>query len=191
MGYPVIYLGLPTVLSQLDDIEAGLSVAQTSIGTVQDDVGVVEHHWHSRWRVYPQDIRLVATIQAAAANVFGTWVNMVPLNTIPFDFDIIGLVIEKVTDATRYHIQLGYNTINAQPGANMELGERRIRLVTTPIARATELLNIRSQDVPANSTVWARMKTEAGGSEEAEISVVIARHIEVSHKVPIYPAFPW
>jgi len=142
--------------------------------------------------LYPQDITEIITAQAAAApNTFGDWKLIVPLNTVPFPFDIIGVVIERITVATRYHIQLGYNTINAEPGANQESGERRFRLVTVPIARATELLDIRSQDIPANSTVWARIKTEAGGAEQVEISIVIGRHVGVSHEVTIYPSFPW
>jgi len=181
-----VYLGLPQVLSQLEDIEADLSTVQ------KEDLGAIDHHWHTRLRVYPQDITVIVTAQAAAvANTFGVWVNIIPLNTIPFNFDIVGVVIERVTVATRYHIQLGYNTINAEPGANQEIGERRFRLVTVPIARATELLHLSSQEIPANSTVWARVKTELGGSEEIEISVVLGRHLDLSHEVPVYPAFPW
>ncbi len=180
-----VYLGLDDALAKLDDLEANLSITE-------DDIAAVDHHWHTRWRVYPQDITAIVTVQSAAVvNTFGDWVLVVPLNTVPFDFDIIGVVIERITVATRYHIQIGHNTLNAEPGANQELGERRFRQATVPKARATELLDIRSQEVPANSTVWARIKTEAGGSEEVEISVVIGRHIPVLHEVPIYPAFPW
>ncbi|GAH40689.1 unnamed protein product, partial [marine sediment metagenome] len=54
------------------------------------DIGVIEHHWHSRWRVYPQDVTSSITLAAAAvANNFGDWALIIPLNTIPFDFDIL------------------------------------------------------------------------------------------------------
>ena len=162
------------------------------LAQVLSDIGAIEHHWHSRWRVYPQNVSNTVTLAApAAANTFGSWALIIPLNTVPFDFDIIGLVVEQVDTATTYLIQLGYNTINAAPGANMELGERRFRIGALPIVRATELLDIRSQEVPANSTVWGRVKTAGGASEEAYISVVIGRHVEVEREVTLWPAFPW
>ena len=73
----------------------------------------------------------------------------------------------------------------------MEMGERRCRIVTVPIARATELLAIHSQEMPAKSKVWARLKTASGNPDEAEISVVLSRDVEVTKPVPLWPAFPW
>lgn len=163
-----------------------------SIETVLHDIGVIEHHWHSRWRVYPQDVTLTALLQAAAAaNIFGDWALIIPLDTVPFDFEIVGLVVEQVSATTTYHVQLGHNPINAVPGANMEMGERRFRIAEVPIKRATELLTIHSQDIPANSTVWGRVKTASVVADTCKISVVLYRHIEVSREIPIYPAFPW
>ena len=165
---------------------------ETSRVAEQDDIAAIEHHWHSRLRVYPQDVTSAPLITAAAiANTFGNWALVIPLNTVPFDFDIVGFVAESVNAATTYFIQLGYNTINAIPGTNMELGERRFRITTVPIARATEMLIIQGQEIPANSTVWARLKTASGAADTANISVVLDRHIDVEREVPIYPAFPW
>ncbi|GAI40887.1 unnamed protein product, partial [marine sediment metagenome] len=129
---------------------------------------------------------------AAIADNFGDWVLIIPLNTIPFDFDILGVVVETAnTNLTTYFVQLGYNTINAEPGTNMELGERRFRIAEQPIRNASEVLEIRSQEVPKNSTIWGRLKASGGTSEEVEVSVVLGRHIEVEREVPIWPAFPW
>lgn len=166
--------------------------ANKSNQDVLDDIGAIEHHWHSRWRVYPQNVTLVVTVSSVAlADTFGAWTFIVPINTVPFDFEIIGLVVEQVNAATTYFIQFGYNPINAIPGINMELGERRFRITTVPIARTTELLTIRSQNIPANSSVWARLKTSSGNIDTADISVVIARHVEIHNEVPLWPAFPW
>jgi len=166
---------------------------KTDLRDVQDDVAAVEHYLHSRWRVYPQDVTSSITLVAAAvANTFGDWVLIIPLNTVPFDFDIIGIVVEEAdTTLTTYFIQLGYNTINAEPGTNMEIGERRFRIAETPIKNANEILQIQSQEAPANSTIWGRLKASGGVSEEVEISVVLDRHIDVEREIPIYPAFPW
>ncbi|GAI97548.1 unnamed protein product, partial [marine sediment metagenome] len=76
-----------------------------------DDFGTLEHHWHSRWRVYPQDITQIKQLAAfATANVFGSWSEVIPLDTIPFDFDLIGICVCQVSAVTSYLIQLGYNT---------------------------------------------------------------------------------
>jgi len=156
------------------------------------DIAVVEHHWHTRWRVYPQSISSTVQIAAAAAaNTFGSWGLVIPVDTVLFDFDIIGLIVEAVSAPTYYHIQLGHNPENAEPGENMEMGERRLKIVTQPISRATEILAIYSQDIPANSSVWARLKTASVNADTADISLVLSRHVEVSHEKPLWPAFPW
>ena len=166
---------------------------KTDLRDVQDDVAAVEHYGHSRWRVYPQDVTVSVTIAAAAvANTFGNWVLVVPLNTIPFEFDIIGVVVEEAdTTLTTYFIQFGYNTINAVPGANMDVGERRFRIAETPIKNANKALQFRSQKIDANSSVWGRVKASGGASEEVEISVVLDRHVDVERRVPLWPDFPW
>jgi len=166
---------------------------KTDLRDVQDDVATVEHHWHSRWRVYPQDVTSSVTLAAAAvANTFGDWALIIPLNTVPFAFDIVGFVVEEAAPTLpTYFVQLGYNTINAEPGTNMELGERRFRIAETPVKNANEILHIQSHEAPANSTIWGRLKASGGASEELEISVILDRHIEVEREVPIYPAFPW
>lgn len=159
---------------------------------ILDELAIIDRHRHTRWRVYPQDVTEVITLTAAAvANVFGNWVEIIPLNTVLFDFEIIGFCICSVNAATNYHIQLGYNTANIDPGANMELGERRFRVATVPIARQSELLNIQSQEIPANSRVMGRLKTASGNPDTCTINVVLSRHIHLSNEVPLWSAFPW
>lgn len=157
-----------------------------------EDIGAIDHYLHSRWRVYPQDVTSTVLVRAdAAANTFGSWAKVVPLNTIPFTFHIIGIVIESVSAATTYFFQVGCNPEDAVPGTNMECGERRVRLVTVPIARATEILEIHGQESAANSTVWARLKTASGAADTANISLVLSRHVEVSKPATLWPTFPW
>lgn len=159
---------------------------------ILEDIAVLDFRVHSRWRVYPQDVTVAPLLAAAGvANTFGGWVEVIPLNTIPFPFHVIGFCVCQVSAATNYHIQLGYNTVNADPGTNMEMGERRIRVATTPIAKQTELMEIYSQGVPAYSRVMARMKTASGNPDTANMSVVISRHLDVEDQVSLWPTFPW
>jgi len=156
------------------------------------DLATVSHYFHSRWRVYPQDVGSTALLTAdAVADTFGSWTQIVPINTIPFSLDLVGLVIEQVSAATTYHIQLGHSPTAAEPGPNDVSGERRMRIVDQPIARATELLEVRGQHISANNSVWGRMKTASIAADTANISIVLARHVEVSSPIQIWPAFPW
>ncbi len=172
----------------LDEIVA----IQAAVADLLANIAAAEHHVHSRWRVYPQDITSVVTLMAdAAANTFGNWTQIIPIDTVPFEFDIIGLIIETVSAATCYHLQIGYNIVDAIPPANYEMGERRFPITTVPPVRGTELLEIASQNIPANAKVWGRVKTASTNADTCVVSVVLDRHIETSNPVPLYPAFPW
>ncbi|GAJ05591.1 unnamed protein product [marine sediment metagenome] len=103
-------------------------MAMSLLSGVKGDIGVLEHHIHSRWRVYPQNISNTVELTAnASANVFGSWALVIPINTVLFVFDVIGLIVEAVSAATHYHIQLGYNPVNAEPGENMEMGGEKTK----------------------------------------------------------------
>jgi len=159
---------------------------------VISDISALEHYQHSRWRVYPQNVSSVVQLAATATiNTFGDWVQIIPIDTIPFDYDVIGIVVDQVSAATTYHVQLGYSLTAAPPGVNFESGERRLKLVTVPIARATELLAVHGQDIPAIASFWGKLKTASGNADTADISVVLTRHVDVSSPVPKWPAFPW
>lgn len=165
---------------------------QELLAQILADIGIVHWETHSRNRVYPQDITQNITLTAAAvANTFGAWAEVIPLNTVPFPFHVVGFCICEVSAVGHYFIQLGHNTINADPGPNMEMGERRVRFTDHPIARATEMLSIRGQGIPANSRVMGRLKTASGNADTAKISVVVTRHLDVSTEPTIWPAFPW
>lgn len=162
------------------------------LNQILEDIGIAHWKEHSRDRVYPQDITQGVTLTAAAiANTFGGWAEIIPLNTIPFPFHVIGFCICEVSAVGNYFIQLGHNTVLADPGANMEMGERRARFVTHPITRATELLLIHGHGIPANSRVMGRLKTASGAADTANITVVITRHLETSDVPTLWPAFPW
>ena len=154
------------------------------------NVAILEHYNHSRSRVYPQDIRLVADLVAAGANVFGVWVEIIPIDTVDFDYEVTGLVIEAADAAGTYLVQLGFSLVAiTDPTAAQIAGERRT-LLPTPVTKATELLEVKSQNIPANAKLWGRIKSKAGGSETIGVSVVVARHIEITNPVAKLPTWP-
>lgn len=148
------------------------------------------HHRHSRMRVYPQDVRLTASLVAGAADTFGSWAQIIPIDTVDFCYEVIGLVIEAANAATTYFVQMGFSVIDIDPVASQILGERRT-LLPTPINKATEILNFYSMECPANAKLWGRVKSKAGGSETLEVSVGIIRHIEVTNPIPHLTTWPW
>lgn len=157
------------------------------------NVAILEHRKHSRIRVYPQDIGATITLAAnAAANTFGSWTEIIPINTVGFIYDVTGLVIEQVNAVTSYFIQLGFSIVDGtEPTTAQIMGERRIRLVTVPIARATELLAFQSQNIPANSKLWGRLKTASSAADEAEVSVAVVRHVEITNPIAMLTTWPW
>lgn len=162
------------------------------LGQVLRDIGAVTFYFHSRWRVYPQDVTVTPLLTAdAAADTFGAWVQIVPINIVPFPFHVVGLVVEQVSAVGTYHIQVGCSPTAAAPGLNHEAGERRVRMATVPVARATELLEIRGRLVSANHSVWARVKTASLVADTCNLSIVLSRHVEGSYEYPRWPAFPW
>jgi len=156
------------------------------------NVAIVEHHDHSRCRVYPQDVGVSITLLSdAAANTFGNWIEIVPITTITFDYEIVGLVVEAADEATTYFVQLGFSIADgSDPTTAQMLGERRF-LLPTPIVRATELLNYYSQNCPANAKLWGRLKTASLTADELEVSVVILRHVEITNSVAHLTTWPW
>lgn len=156
------------------------------------NIAVLQHHIHSRMRVYPQDVGATITLAAnASANVFGSWTEIVPIDTIDFMYMVIGIIIEAVDAATTYLIQLGYSIVDgSDPTTAQILGERRL-ILPTPVAKATELLEMAASHCPANAKLWGRIKTASIAADEAEISVVVIRHQEITNPVDNLETWPW
>jgi len=155
------------------------------------NVAVQEHHEHSRSRVYPQDVGATKTLAAGTpANTFGSWAEIIPITTVDFCFELVGLVIEAANAATTYLIQLGFSTTDTDPLTAQIMGERRI-ILGTPISKATEILDFYSQNCPANAKLWGRIKSASGNADQLEVSVVVIRHIEITNPIPLLATWPW
>jgi len=188
-----------TLQATWTDARAGYQdeLAAANIPSDVDDlltnVAVVEHHRHSRCRVYPQSIKNIATLASAApVDGWGSWTEIIPISTVDFDYEIVGIVVEAVSAATSYFIQLGFSTVvGDDPTTAQILGERRLRIVTVPIAKANELIEFYSQSCPANAKLWGRLKTASVNADEADISVVILRHQEITNPIAPLATWPW
>ena len=175
------------------DVLANLAVVDANVDDSLVNIAVLQHHIHSRFRTYPQDVGATIILAAAeAANTFGAWTQIVPVNTIDFKYMVIGLFIEAVDAATTYFFQLGYSIVDgSDPTTAQMIGERRIKLVTVPIAKATEILDIAALHCPANAKLWGRLKTASIAADEAEISVAVIRHTDITNPSGHLATWPW
>ena len=157
-----------------------------------DNQAVDNYHLHARSRVYPQDVGAVITLAAfATANTFGSWTQIVPINTIDFMYMVVGVVIETVNAATTYLVQLGYSiTDGDDPTTPQILGERRL-LLPTPVNKATELLSIHAAHCVANAKLWGRLKSASGNADQLGISIVVIRHTMISNPTTNLATWPW
>ncbi|GAI81782.1 unnamed protein product [marine sediment metagenome] len=166
--------------------------ALTLFQAIIANIAALEHLEHSRCRVYPQDIEAVATLIAAAeADSFGDWIEIIPEDTVDFDYEVVGLIIETANATTAYLIQLGFSLAAlTDPVTSQILGERRTNL-PTPVNKATELLDYYSQNCPANSKLWGRVKSASGAADQLGVSVVVTRHVEITNPIPKLATWPW
>ncbi|MBA7628601.1 hypothetical protein ES703_36096 [subsurface metagenome] len=177
-------------------IKAHLDVARadalTLLQNIIANVAILQHHEHSRSRVYPQDVGATATLIAGTpANTFGSWIEIIPIDTIDFCYEAVGLVIEAANAATTYLIQLGFSIADGSEPATAQItGERRV-LLPTPIPKTTELLDYYSDECPANAKLWGRIKTASGNADQLEVSVVAIRHIEITNPIAHLTTWPW
>lgn len=166
---------------------------KVNVDDLLGNVAIIEAEGHSRSRVYPQNVGNTITPKAnAAANTFGDWTEIVPINTIGFNYDVIGIVVESVDAKTSYFIQLGYSTATGDDPTTAQIqGERRFEIADVPPTRGTEILQSYSQNTPANAKLWGRLKTASTNTDEAEVSVVITRHQEISNPISLLTTWPW
>ena len=134
----------------------------------------------------------VTLISDGVADTFGSWTEIVPIDTIDFIYQCLGLVIHGVDAASTYFIQIGYSIIDgSDPTTAQILGERDIKIVDIPIARATEILDFHSGECPANAKLWGRLKTDGGVTDEAYITAVVSRHIHLAREYSHLATWPW
>ena len=156
------------------------------------NIAVLNYHIHSRMRVYPQNVGNTITLACAGTvNTFGSWTEIVPIDTIDFMYMVKGVVIEAANAAATYLAQLGYSIVDdTDPVTAGIIGERRL-ILPTPIPRATEILEIAAMHCPANAKLWGRVKSGSGDADELEVSVVVIRHLDITNHLDHLTTWPW
>jgi len=138
------------------------------IAETRDDIA---QFWYtefmSRTRMYPQDISAPITLTPdAVANVFGAWTQIIPANTVPFPFHIHSLQTMGAAGADSFFIQLASS---ATPTGFQMFGEKSFALGAAGRAR----VDFACPTIPANTPIYGRVKTAAGGTTiNVAVSVV-------------------
>lgn len=191
---------LATALASYTAVRAGyldeLAAANipSDLDDTLDNVAAVAHRFDSRARVYPQDTQVTASLAAGfdTYDTWGDWTEVIPISTVDFVFEVVGVVIEQASVAATYHVQLGYSTVaESTPTTAQTIGERRFRLIDTPIRIANEKLDLYSFAIPANAKVWGRVKTEHAAPDTLDISVVVLRYTAITNPIAPLTTWPW
>ena len=151
------------------------------------------HHQDSRSRVYPQVAGATITlISDGTADTFGSWTEIIPIDTVDFEYKIKGLNVYGVDATASYFMQLGYSIVGGSDPTTAQItGEREISIISTPVAKATELLDFFCESCPANAKLWGRLKTDNAATDEAYVTVVVLRHIPTRHQLDQLVTWPW
>jgi len=145
----------------------GTSHTQKDAQTREDIAQFWYTEFQSRTRVYPQDISAPITLTPdGVANVFGNWTEIIPANTVPFNYHVHTLQTMGSGGPASFFVQLA---INAAPAGNQYIGEKAFALGAAGRAR----VDFASPTNPANTPIYGRLKTAAGGvTLDVSLSVV-------------------
>jgi len=151
------------------------------------------HQTHARTRVYPQAPSSVAQVAtAAAADTFGSWTQVVPIDTIDFDYTVLKVMVEESGAAATYIGQLGYSTVDGtDPTTAQIIGEQRFKVIGTPIKTYHADLALLGGHCPANSKLWGRLKSETANADTVDISIVITRLRTITNPITPTATWPW
>ena len=165
----------------------------TKVDDLLDNLALDYHQTHSRTRVYPQLPSSVITITtAAAADTFGSWTQVVPIDTIDFGYTVKAVMVEESGAAATYIIQFGYSTVDGTaPTTAQIVGEQRFKVIGTPIKNFYADLTLLGGHCPANSKIWGRLKSETVNTDTVDISLVITRLPEITNPVTPVATWPW
>jgi hypothetical protein len=144
---------------------------------------------HSRIRMYPQSIATALRLTAGGvSDTYGSWTELIPINTITFNYLIAGVLFENWEGKDKFMIQLAKS---ATPSDDDYVGEFR---VTTPIAddwiTAVPII-VKSAKIPANSALYGRVKALSANGYWVDFSLGIAPMIDLQVAATVASAWPW
>ena len=174
----------------LDQLDFNLN---ESIDDLLYDTSVIHHKYDSRARVYPREPSAVIQVAtAAAADTFGVWTQVVPINTIGFEYNPVAVMVEQAGAAATYIIQFGYSAVDGTDPVTWQIvGEQRFVVIGTPLKTYHADLRLLGRVCPANSKLWARTMSETVNADTVDISIAVTRHVGVVNELGYLATWPW
>ena len=165
----------------------------TDIDNLLYDTSILEHKWEARTRVYPQDTQVAPQITTAAvADTFGSWAEIIPIDTVDFTYRVVNLTVEQTNRAGTFLIQLGFSTVDGDdPTTAQIVGERRTSLIGTPLKLEQSSMEYMGGHIHTNAKLWGRVKSNTGTADTLDVSVIVTRCLQVSNPVIILTTWPW
>ena len=157
------------------------------------NIKALAHHIDARVRVYPQvagtSVNLAAT---DTADEFGSWTEIVPFEIIDFAYKVVGLIVNSVDTIATYFFQLGYSTVAlSEPTTAQILCETAVKMLATPVTKATALIELHASECPANAKLWGRVKSSTTGEDVAGVAVRFVRHIPLKGEFDKLATWPY
>jgi len=197
---------LTAIDNYVDDLETRLTAVRagyldelaaanlpSDIDDILANLALDYHQTHARTRVYPQaPSSVIQVATAAAADTFGSWTQVVPINTIDFDYSVLKVMVEQSGAAATYIGQLGYSTVDGtDPITSQIIGEQRFVVIGTPLKTYHADLMLLGGHCPANSKLWGRLKSETVNADTCDISIVVTRLRAITNPVTPTATWPW
>ena len=181
-------------IDELDfNLQASLINLDSNIADLLYDTSILEHKWEARTRVYPQDTQVAPQITTdTAADTFGNWVEIIPINTVDFDYRLLEVEFEETNRAGTFLLQFGYSATDGDdPTTAQIVGERRVKFVGTPLKLEQASKDIYGGHIPANSKLWARAKSDTATVDILDISMIVTRCLQVVNPIGKLATWPW
>ena len=181
-------------IDELDfNLQASLINQDSNIADLLYDTSILEHKWESRTRVYPQSTLVAPQVTSSVvADTFGSWVEIIPINTVNMDYRVLGVEIEETNRAGVFLLQFGYSATDGDdPTTAQIVGERRVHMIGTPIKLEQASKEIYGGHIPANSKLWARLKSDNASVDILDISLIVTRCLQVVNPIGKLATWPW
>jgi len=165
----------------------------SDIDDLSSNLALDYHQTHARTRVYPQvPSSVIQVATAAAADTFGLWTQMVPINTIDFSFQLLKVMVEQSGAAATYIIQFGYSLIDGTDPVTAQIaGEQRFKVIGTPVKNFYADLELLGEHIPANAKLWVRLMSETVNADTCDVSIVVTRSREITNPITPTATWPW
>jgi hypothetical protein len=137
----------------------------SNITGIESKLERIEHHFHDAAKCYPTLAAGKVVTGGVASWALGSFVEIVPVNTISSAFDIHFIVFEAVSATDTYELVLYSGLV----GSEVEIA--RIRTTRESATSGTTDIPCMCYVQPPNTRISAKVASSSGGSDTVTISI--------------------